>query len=135
MSDGVEFHDCDGATAMGPASACAQCRSVDAHWADKRDQWSEAIDRAHPTLSGLHAEYMTAMQMVGNRHSKGAICKLVNWLLVRAYDHERVVEAARKPLTVDHGTHVVRFCRVCGGAYGRCERTCALVALDAGAAK
>lgn len=52
-------------------------------WSDKKDEWSEAIDAAHPTRSGAHAEYATAMQMVGNRHSKGELVDLVTWLLVR----------------------------------------------------
>ena len=52
-------------------------------WSDKNDEWSGPIDAAFPTKSGSHREYATAMQMVGRRHSKGALVALVNWLLVR----------------------------------------------------
>ena len=51
-------------------------------WADVTDEWSEAIREAFPTRSGSHDEYATAMKMVGNRHSKGKLVALVNWLLV-----------------------------------------------------
>ena len=51
-------------------------------WGDREDEWSEAIDAAFPTRSGSHEEYAVAARMVGNRHSKGALIALVNWLLV-----------------------------------------------------
>ena len=63
-------------------------------WEDVRDQWSDAITAAHPTRSGSHDEYGVAMQMVGHRHSKGALVALVNWLLVR-------LKAAEDPPFVD----------------------------------
>lgn len=59
-------------------------------WRDKKDEWTDAIDSAHPTRSGSHAEYATAMKMVGNRHSKGELVDLVNWLLVRLKAEENV---------------------------------------------
>jgi hypothetical protein len=52
------------------------------HWEDVDDEWTEAIDAAHPTRSGSHDAYGTAMRMVGHRHSKGQLVSLVNWLLV-----------------------------------------------------
>lgn len=51
-------------------------------WEDIKDEWSRAISAAHPTRSGSHDEYRVALQMVGNRHSKGELVDLVNWLLV-----------------------------------------------------
>jgi hypothetical protein len=51
-------------------------------WSDRKDEWSPAIKEAHPTRSGSHDEYGIAMRMVGNRHSKGELVALVNWLLV-----------------------------------------------------
>lgn len=53
------------------------------HWEDVDDEWAAAIKAAHPTRSGSHDEYETAMKMVGHRHSKGELVSLVNWLLVR----------------------------------------------------
>lgn len=50
-------------------------------YGDRRDEWSERIDASHPMNSGDHRKYELAMQMVGNRHSKGALVELVNWLL------------------------------------------------------
>lgn len=51
-------------------------------WADRPDEWSAAIEAAFPTRSNSHKEYCVAMKMVGNRHSKGELVSLVNWLLV-----------------------------------------------------
>lgn len=51
-------------------------------WDDTEDEWTERIKAAHPSRSGSHEEYATAMRMVGNRRSKGALVELVNWLLV-----------------------------------------------------
>lgn len=65
-------------------------RSPPTFAADAHDEWSDAIDAAFPTRSGSHVEYATALQMVGNRHSKGELVSLVNWLLVRLRDAERV---------------------------------------------
>jgi 8-oxo-dGTP pyrophosphatase MutT (NUDIX family) len=50
--------------------------------ADIRDKWSDSIDAAFPTRSGSHEEWATAMEMVGNRHTKDDLVELVNWLLV-----------------------------------------------------
>ncbi len=50
-------------------------------WGDKRDQWTDRIGRAHPMNSGKHDAYATAMEMVGNRHSKAELVNLVCWLL------------------------------------------------------
>ena len=50
---------------------------------DTPDQWSAAIDEAHPTRSGSHKQYGIAMTMVSHRHSKGSLVALVNWLLTR----------------------------------------------------
>lgn len=53
---------------------------------DREDRWSERIAKAHPTNTGLHTHYAIAMEMVGNRHSKGALVELVNWLLTEMPD-------------------------------------------------
>lgn len=50
-------------------------------WQDTEDEWSDAINAAHPMCNGSHETYAIAMQMVGNRHSKAALVELVNWLL------------------------------------------------------
>jgi hypothetical protein len=52
------------------------------HWEDAKDEWTERIRAAHPSRSGSHDTYATAMRMVGNRHSKGELVALVNWLLL-----------------------------------------------------
>lgn len=56
---------------------------------DVRDEWSDAIDAAFPTRSGEHGAYATAMQMVGNRHSKGALVALTTYLLVEILKLDR----------------------------------------------
>ena len=50
-------------------------------WSDKPDQWQAAIDAAHPTITEKHKTYAKALEMVSNRHSKGSLVDLVNWLL------------------------------------------------------
>lgn len=58
------------------------------HWRDKDDQWTEAIDAAHPVKSThpeRHKLYERAMEMVGNRRGKGALVNLVSWLLQQAH--------------------------------------------------
>jgi hypothetical protein len=59
-----------------------RCLRHELNWEDVDDEWSEAIARAHPTLSGSHDAWGTAMNMVGHRHSKWQLVALVNWLLV-----------------------------------------------------
>lgn len=49
---------------------------------DKPDRWTPLIEQAHPTVTGLHMPYELALAMVSNRHSKGALIDLVNWLLL-----------------------------------------------------
>jgi hypothetical protein len=55
---------------------------------DKDDEWTPAINAAHPTVTRLRKgqpdTYAIAMRMVGNRHSKRALVELVSWLLQRA---------------------------------------------------
>lgn len=57
---------------------------------DVKDEWSEQISEAFPTRSGSHEHYAEAMRMVGNRHSKGELVALVNWLLVRCDNRSRL---------------------------------------------
>jgi hypothetical protein len=69
----------------------AQAERAEAmRWDDiAEDEWSPAINAAFPTRSGSHAEYATALRMVGHRRSKGSLVELVNWLLFRVAEEER----------------------------------------------
>jgi hypothetical protein len=58
-------------------------------WEDRPDAWTDRIKAAFPTRSGSHEQYALAMKMVGNRHSKGELVALVNWLLVEIRDRSR----------------------------------------------
>lgn len=58
-----------------------EAKPTEEPWGDKRDQWSIEIDAAHPMKTGDHKTRQIANEMVGNRHSKGALVDLVNWLL------------------------------------------------------
>lgn len=51
-------------------------------WNDVEDKWNLVIHESFPTRSGSHTEYALAMEMVGNRRSKGQLVALVNWLLI-----------------------------------------------------
>ncbi len=42
-----------------------------------------AIAAAHPLETGRHDLYTKAMRLVGERHAKGDLVELVNWLLYR----------------------------------------------------
>ena len=64
---------------------------------DKRDQWTPMIDASHPMRTGAHDAYATALDMVGNRHSKGALVDLVCWLIQRVNMAESDLRAARTP--------------------------------------
>ena len=74
-----EFAGTDGLDGTAPPPAvAADTREVQTC----EDEWSERIREAFPTRSGSHAEYAMAKRMVGNRHSKGDLVALVNYLLV-----------------------------------------------------
>ncbi len=78
----------------------AALKSIKSNWEDKEDEWTPAIDAAHPMSKPGHMtheesdRYKTAMKMVGHRHGKYALINLVNWLLERAAKSEDA--AARK---------------------------------------
>ena len=65
-------------------------------WDDKQDQWSEEIAASHPLQTGDHKSYQTAMEMVGNRHSKRALVDMTCHHLHRIAKLERENEALRK---------------------------------------
>lgn len=65
------------------AKASGDPEAAPKNWQDVEDQWAGAIAMAHPMLTGDHQTRATAAEMVGNRHSKGALIDLVNWLLTR----------------------------------------------------
>lgn len=44
------------------------------------------INAAHPLCTGRHDLYAEAMRLVGERHAKGDLVELVNWLLFRLED-------------------------------------------------
>lgn len=50
---------------------------------DKHDRWTPMIDASHPLKTGAYNAHTTAMEMVGNRHSKSALVDLVCWLVQR----------------------------------------------------
>lgn len=84
-------------------------------WEDQRDEWTDKINEAHPTRSGSHDEYATAMQMVGHRHSKGALVELVNWLLVKL----RPAECTHPLESIEQQCHEGRCLQVCSDCGSR----------------
>lgn len=50
-------------------------------WGDREDKWTPLIKAAHPVVTGDHKNWQIATDMIGARHSKGALVELVNWLL------------------------------------------------------
>ena len=74
------------------------------HWEDVDDEWTSDIRETHPLRTGEHDNYALAMKMIGNRHSKGQLVELVNWLLSRtpknpAIDMDAVEEKVGFPST------------------------------------
>jgi len=53
-------------------------------WGDKPLPEDAEITAAHPMNSGRHDLYIEALRLVGASHSKGALVKLVTWLLLKA---------------------------------------------------
>jgi hypothetical protein len=56
---------------------------IEESWGDVTDEFTEAINAAHPCETENYEDYAKAHSMVSNRHSKSALVDLVNWLLVR----------------------------------------------------
>lgn len=54
------------------------------NWGDQEDQYTEAVNSAHPMATGDHKTYETALEMVNARKAKYELVSLVNWLLTRA---------------------------------------------------
>lgn len=52
---------------------------------DIRDIARAGIEKSHPLTTGRHDIYDRALILVGERHDKGDLVDLVNWLL-----HERI---------------------------------------------
>ena len=61
-------------------------------WSDRDDELTEAIDALHPCETGDHKTYTKAMELIGNRHSKGSLVCLVNYFLVREKQHKVMEE-------------------------------------------
>ena len=61
---------------------------------DKCDRWTPMIEASHPLKTGAHDAYATAMEMVGNRHSKGSLVDLVCWLVQRVNVAEAQLRAS-----------------------------------------
>lgn len=99
----------------------AQHEAQQAAWDDKPDEWSAAIEAAHPIRSKAHDAYATAMKMVGNRRSKGALVDLVCWLLQQHDARREARREVQKPIGYgqsDHlqkiGPHGAFLCRITG---------------------
>lgn len=91
-------------------------------WTDTPDKWTDAIQEAFPTRSSSHDEYQDAQTMVGNRHAKGELVALVNWLLVSWKRAEAGSRAWRGAL--DAARDVIRAAVDCNGWCSGCESGC-----------
>jgi hypothetical protein len=63
------------------AAMLALTTPPDASWEDRTDEFTGAIDKAHPHHTKDFPTYTKALELVSNRHSKGALVGLVNYLL------------------------------------------------------
>jgi hypothetical protein len=77
------------------------------NWEDVRDEWSDAISKAHPARDGStmqdHDRYAVVMRIVGNRHSKGTLVALVNWLLKERDDATNALGRMKTRLAESQG--------------------------------
>ena len=68
---------------------------------DTPDEYSAAIDAAHPLVTGRGEQYQIALKMVGNRRDKYGLVNLVHWLLeARAQEREACAQIADKEAAV-----------------------------------
>lgn len=84
-------------SAMHPHTCPIANHPDEATWEDRVDKWTFAVKAAHPVRSESHDEYAVAMKMVGNRHSKGALVELVNWLLTLLKETLPMLDRADEP--------------------------------------
>jgi hypothetical protein len=68
-----------------------QEREIVEDWKDEPDLFTSDILKAHPTVTGDHETYEFALALVSNRHGKGSLVDLVNWLLFRLKCWEKAV--------------------------------------------
>jgi hypothetical protein len=61
--------------------SCSKCRASQKPPARVRS-FEERIAAAHPMKTGKHHLYDQAMKLVGERHDKGDLVELVNWLIM-----------------------------------------------------
>lgn len=55
----------------------------DDEWQDRKDEFSDDIALAHPTVTNNYKHYEIAETLVHNRHSKFALVNMVTWLIWR----------------------------------------------------
>lgn len=66
-------------------------------WEDKPDALTDAVHAAHPVFTKDYKTYDKAMELVSNRHGKGALVGLVNYLISQNKSAEaRVMRKAAK---------------------------------------
>jgi hypothetical protein len=90
------------ALALAYRAASARIAALEAErdkpWNDREDEWSAAIQTAHPTKTQRFDLDDKARQMVSARHSKGALVALVNWLLAQLATVTAERDAAREEI-------------------------------------
>lgn len=82
-----------------PQSPAQAAEGSQTRWMDRKDDLSDAIEASHPLKTGRHDLYQRAMELVGNRHSKGGLVCLVNHLLAEA-DSLRAALSAEGSATI-----------------------------------
>jgi hypothetical protein len=80
-------------------------------WEDVNDGWTERIKASHPGRSGDHDAYAIALQLVGNRRSKGTLVALVTFLL---HEHTKMQSKAIGICAAVHNANRVGGARAAG---------------------
>jgi hypothetical protein len=67
-------------------------------WQDRDDELTDEIENLHPCETGDHKTYTKAMELIGNRHSKGSLVCLVNYFLAREKKLKAMQESKWQPI-------------------------------------
>jgi hypothetical protein len=73
----------DSKAALDRMIAEARADALSGPWEDKPDALTASVDATNPVYTKDYKTYTEALELVSNRHSKGSLVGLVNYLLVQ----------------------------------------------------
>lgn len=73
----------DQSSALAALIAEAKAEALGGPWEDKPDALTDAVRVSHPVFTKDYKTYTEALELVSNRHGKGALVGLVNYLMAQ----------------------------------------------------